>query len=294
MGPVLSGQILSHLQSLAPPGFSDLAFIAQRDHIYWSGRRPARAHEPHSAVTDLIQGIFQQLHDQSFFVLRERIFTSSIATDFDRAMVKVAAKRLTDVVAAVTSDGSHEALASFAFVQLVPDSVSSQLLPSIVNDLWPGGRPATDADWLKLCSRLADSVERGQVLHKYHRPIAALIVSGSGELLAASTHQGAVDKTQHAELRAAQSWFAATSSALPIDCRLYVSLKPCRMCAAAFIRLCTDPLRLRVIYLNDDPGPHARNTGLSEQSSQQPASALTVCESDLEAFLKPPRSHQNN
>lgn len=77
--------------------------------------------------------------------------------------------------------------------------------------------------------------KRGEV------PIGAVVVSGSGEILARAGNRTLTlhDPTAHAELLAIHEACARLGSERLIDCDLYVTLEPCAMCAAAisFARL---------------------------------------------------------
>jgi len=72
-------------------------------------------------------------------------------------------------------------------------------------------------------------------------PIGAVVVSGSGEILARAGNRtvGLHDPTAHAELLAIREACARLGSERLIDCDLYVTLEPCAMCATAisFARL---------------------------------------------------------
>jgi tRNA(adenine34) deaminase len=66
-------------------------------------------------------------------------------------------------------------------------------------------------------------------------PVGAVVVSKSGEVLAAAGNQTLKDKdpTAHAEILALRAAAKALGSERLIDCDLYVTLEPCAMCAAA-------------------------------------------------------------
>lgn len=76
-------------------------------------------------------------------------------------------------------------------------------------------------------ARLA--AERGEV------PIGAVIVSPSGEVLAAAGNRTEElrDPTAHAEMLAIRAAAARLGAPRLVDCDLYVTLEPCPMCAQA-------------------------------------------------------------
>ena len=66
-------------------------------------------------------------------------------------------------------------------------------------------------------------------------PIGAVVVSGSGEILARAGNRTLAlhDPTAHAELLAIREACARLGSERLMDCDLYVTLEPCAMCAAS-------------------------------------------------------------
>lgn len=73
------------------------------------------------------------------------------------------------------------------------------------------------------------AAERGEV------PVGAVIVSSSGEILAAAGNRTSelCDPTAHAEIIAIRAAGKVLGSQRLIGCDLYVTLEPCAMCAAA-------------------------------------------------------------
>ncbi|HWM32230.1 MAG TPA: nucleoside deaminase [Methyloceanibacter sp.] len=66
-------------------------------------------------------------------------------------------------------------------------------------------------------------------------PIGAVVVSGSGEILARAGNRTLAlrDPTAHAELLAIREACARLGRERLMDCDLYVTLEPCAMCAAS-------------------------------------------------------------
>jgi tRNA(Arg) A34 adenosine deaminase TadA len=82
-------------------------------------------------------------------------------------------------------------------------------------------------------------------------PVGAVVVSPSGEVLAAAGNRTREyrDPTAHAEMLVIRAACAALGDERLVDCDLYVTLEPCPMCAAAisFARI------RRVYYGASDP-----------------------------------------
>ena len=64
---------------------------------------------------------------------------------------------------------------------------------------------------------------------------------------------------RHAEVNLLLAMAARGIHRIPRGTVLYTSLKPCRMCASLILAMQEAPTSLRVIALEDDPGPHGRH-----------------------------------
>ncbi|HEY8272480.1 MAG TPA: hypothetical protein VIG33_16425, partial [Pseudobdellovibrionaceae bacterium] len=76
---------------LAKPGF-ELAFVSHRTNLYYA-YFPKNAVAPSSAVVKLLQGLFDLQRDRSFFILRNRIYTTAPLSAMCQGMIKIVAKR---------------------------------------------------------------------------------------------------------------------------------------------------------------------------------------------------------
>jgi tRNA(Arg) A34 adenosine deaminase TadA len=99
------------------------------------------------------------------------------------------------------------------------------------------------------------------------RSVSAILIDSENRILANAWNQNAVLKTRHAEMNlCAQLAALVPNGKIPLGSRLYVSLKPCRMCAARIWEMAEDPTKISVIYLENDPGPRAQGTLLDPNS----------------------------
>ena len=211
---------------------------------------------PQSAVTGLIQGIYDRDPAMARKILRSRIYTQSRRNEMDAGMVKVAAKRI-DFESPVT-----ELLESFGNVRHLIEILGGSRL------IHQGLRIATeiqvrdDLDAIEICRTLLKAPSTGLPLYKCDRPVAALLVSDEGALLESSINQNASNRTLHAEVGLLQSYFARKGEGIPAGSRIYSTLKPCKMCAGMIVHCARDLETIEVIYVEDDPGRNARFTAL--------------------------------
>jgi tRNA(Arg) A34 adenosine deaminase TadA len=233
---------------------------------------------PTSAVVRLIQGIYATEPEKSRVLVRNRIYTTASLTMMDRGIIQVAAKRATDRILdealldvalgdqknfeiperkidlSETLNGLSTALEYESHPHLTP---SAHLVPDVVRD---------DKAWMALAVRLTHptqvSRESRAALFLSNRPVAAILVSKTGELLEWALNTNAVNKTLHAELNLVQSFYRKFKSNLPAGSKLFTTLKPCKMCAAMLFDAVEDMRNFEVVYGEDDPGPNARNTAL--------------------------------
>ncbi|MEZ0391890.1 MAG: Bd3614 family nucleic acid deaminase [Pseudobdellovibrionaceae bacterium] len=256
----LQEQIAYDLQVQFGKGF-DFAWLIHQEKLYFS-RCPQNQPGPTSAVVKLIQFLFDEHVDFSFFILRNRIFTTSKLSPMCEGMVQLAAKRATGEIIAKTWD----LLIAEEKIEVGPPDQHLLRSKHLIEVNWKHPQKIEDpieADFY--LQNLISQIPRGEILHDFNRPIAALICSADGELLSWSVNHNSKNKTLHAEVAAVQKYFHQWSKKLPVDCIVYTSLKPCRMCAGMITEMAEDPNRLQAIYFQDDPGPLARNTELEKR-----------------------------
>jgi tRNA(Arg) A34 adenosine deaminase TadA len=252
-----------------------------------------------SPVVNLIQGIYD-CHDQPRKLLRQRIYTTSTPTAMCLGMIKVAAKRMTAEIVPrrhaidLASDLTH-------FEEIKP---LSRLGPSLAPNLnfLPASAHSlidiqamakecvSDLDFMRLANRLAQESKSASgeesPRHLRDRPIAALLVSGlnsglvyeptsgAGEILAWAVNTNRTNKTLHSEVNMIQHYCRSIGGPVPIGSRIYTTLKPCKMCAGMIWTAAEDIQKIIVYYGEDDPGPHAKVTMLSQTQRYLP---ITGC-----------------
>ncbi|WP_413289144.1 Bd3614 family nucleic acid deaminase [Bdellovibrio sp. HCB337] len=243
--------------NLAKPGF-DVAFVSHKDSVYYA-YFPKGVKAPSSAVVKLLQGLFDRFVDHSFFILRNRIYTTAPVQAMCLGMTKIVAKRLQGEVQPqnhgvrleeqAVQIGDEDALQA---VDLL--SQENQLPLEHIQALRKG---ASLMGWTR---NLAELNARGDVLHDFDRDIACLLVDESGQVLSYGLNSNSKNKTLHAEVNMIQRYFREQQRKLPVSAQLYTTRKPCKMCAAMLLDWCEDPKSLRIYYAEDDKS--SQNTAL--------------------------------
>lgn len=230
------------------PGF-DLAFVSHLRKLYYAHHTQGRV-SPSSAVVNLLQGIFEQYIDQSFFILRNRIYTTSLPQQRCLGMVKVAAKRISGEINPV----DHGVEVAFEKIRVSTGQtlIESKYLSSenhwsltTVASLYEGSR-------LKWARALANLNIRGEVLHDYNRDIACLLVDKSGELLSYGINANSMNKTLHAEINMVQKFFYEKGQKIPEGAEIITTRKPCPMCAGMIYDWCEKPESLKIYFAEED------------------------------------------
>ena len=243
----------------------DLAFVESSDVVYYA-HYPHGAKAPSSAVVQLLQGLFEEFVDHSFFILRQRIYFTGAATEMCRGMVKVVAKRMTDNI--VPKDQGLNLQLSYHCVGAgEPAVIHSRFLsaenkkPHSEVESWLASRsPQVTADFLKAAKELTAWVPRGAILHDYDREVGAVLVDAEGRLLGYGLNSNSRNKTLHAEVNLLQRLYAEKNSRIPRGAKLYVTHKPCKMCAGMIYHWSEEPMALQVYYSIEETGIHSRQT----------------------------------
>jgi hypothetical protein len=234
----------------------ELAWVGLEKKIYFV-RQAKGISGPTSPVVKLIQGIFEQFVDHSFFILRNRIYTTAKLTPMCQGMVDLAAKRVTGEIRA--KDQGIELQEELIEIKGPDILVSEHLVPVHWN---PPKVIHTEVEAKGALEDLCRLIPRGEVLHDHNRAIGAILCDQIGKVISWSTNNNYKNKTLHAEVCLLQS----LQGTLPEGGTLYVSLKPCRMCANMIAHLLPFDTKFSVRYLQDDPGPKASRTDLEARN----------------------------
>lgn len=212
------------VHSLKPEGF-EIAFVEHEGRLYYALDKGEAA--PSTALVKLLQGLFDQFVDHSFFILRNRIYTSAKLTEMCRGMIKVVAKRATENVIgrdhglSLPAEQIQIGDAEKVFVSRFQSAETKDL--DFLRD--PQVSPLTKA-W-----KLAELTPRGEILHDYDRGIAAILVNAQNEIIEWGLNSNSKNKTLHAEVNLIQNYYRRTGRKIPAGVKIYSTHKPCRMCS---------------------------------------------------------------
>jgi hypothetical protein len=237
-----------------------IALLTFENRVYFAERVRA-PHEPFSSISDLIQGVWALNPSMARKVLRNRIFCSGDgASELDRGLVKVAAKRASFGYSPDELESKFGRRATW--IKLKPPAPPIFDAPTLLTQRPHGGRSLMYglSAWLDHIEKDI-SLEHGP-LYLRHRKVAAAMISSEGKLLGAALNTNVNDRTRHAEVNLLQNWWLRERRPIPSGTELYVTLRCCRMCAAAIWESCEDPWSLKVLWLMNDPGPLAQETVL--------------------------------
>jgi len=235
-----------------------------------SGRQPSSE----SAITRLIQGIYEREPESARRILRLRIHaTASQPTEMCLGMVRVAAKRLKSGV--LPSEYALEP--GCELIEIRGEELGTGDLGAEGDDSLESLRGKAIAAPMELARSLAAGVRPAQARYLSNRPIAAVLVSSDGRLLGWAVNSSSRNKTQHAEVKLIQG-YVRKSGPLPVGSKIYTTLKSCKMCAGMIWNAALDPRSLQVFFDQDDPGPKARKTvlGSVEFGPMTPRAALEI------------------
>ncbi len=251
-----------------------LAVLEYEGRILYAEHAPS-PHEPHSAVTELIQGIWARDPGLARKILRARIHaTTPHLSTLERGMVKVAAKRITPGYSATDLRQLLDPESKKPW-----ERVRSLPTPEL---LQPGFNSNPMA--------IAISLEKGMgaepqsALYERDRRVAAILLSPAKKLLAAALNTNAQDRTRHAEVNLIQGWWAREGKPLPKGCEIHVTVQCCRMCAGMIWDTAEDPWSIQVHYQRTDPGPMARGTILQANSPER--RLITTARQQLDLALE--------
>ncbi len=233
------------------------AWIIHEKRTYWTGFN-SRPEQPTSAAVLLLQGIFDQFRDLSFFILRDRVYLNYTPSEMDLGMLKLVAKRWSQAPWSLDPENEAIEIAPGKDGFYIPSSARQTI--TLADDKIRNRNQA-----IVLLEHLERQVLRQGKLHDQSRPLAAILTDEFGSILQTAVHQGSINKTLHAEVDLLQQYARRDLRFRPEFC-LYASMKPCHMCAG-MIHHCGIE---NVFYKSDDPGPKARGTILEKTAVTLP------------------------
>ncbi|XGC80590.1 Bd3614 family nucleic acid deaminase [Bdellovibrio bacteriovorus] len=262
---------------LSKPG-QDLAFVEHKGVVYFA-YFPKEHLAPSSAVVKLLQGLFDRFIDHSFSILRQRIYTTAALTEMCKGMLKVVAKRATDLI--LPSD--HQMVLSLSFEEIGGNEPlacvshlndENRIALAEVQTLMNLKAPRDDGGFLSFTQNLASKVRRGAILHDHDRDIAAVLVDQENQILSYGINSNSKNKTLHAEVNLIQKFFAMSGSRIPAGAKLFSTHKPCKMCAGMIYHWSENPQAIHVIYGVEEAGGLSRHTVLDRFNINRAFSAL--------------------
>lgn len=248
----------------------DVAFLRAAQGVYFATGEDS---SPVSPVLRLLRGIYELEPRRAPFIARNRIFSTRRASASCRGATRVAARHMRAAVRAV--DHGLVALAGRPRIDAgsaapPPRCAAPGLEASLAAIVDGGPAERDDHGWLALATDLAAELRRradaAGPLERWDKPVAALLVDGDGVRLGWATNTGSLNVTSHAEVNLVLGWLRASRRRLPRGVRVYVALKPCKMCAGLLWDAAEDPFGLQVVYAEEDPGRSARETVLDAGS----------------------------
>ncbi|APJ04687.1 Bd3614 family nucleic acid deaminase [Silvanigrella aquatica] len=248
---------------------TDIAFLIHQDTIYYSKHR-YKTKTPESAITKLIQGIYDKFPEKCQTILRNKIYYNYLLTEMCLGMIKVAAKRHQFLGFGVNyckpiPAKIQEIKYNNKFQYHFENKIKSE---DLIYD-----EPNEHLNFIKIAENITHNITQENELYQSNRKIACILVSEESKILAVGLNENSKNKTQHAEVNLIQSFYQTFKKPLPKNTTLYTTRKPCKMCAG-MIWTCTEDIKLlKVFFLHDDPGSMAKYTVLNRGTLERKRAA---------------------
>jgi tRNA(Arg) A34 adenosine deaminase TadA len=163
--------------------------------------------------------------------------------------------------------------------ELIQIQTTNRRIPTLLNafDL-TAAQPNEKVHRLYMAAAFALVNHRFKLTSANGYNIGAILVSGKGQILSYGLNISNEQFFVHAELMAIYQYFRGTGKVtLPPDCRLYTTLKPCKMCAAYIVgRLPARPAGFKIFYGHRDNGEAASDTVLDRLNTSQRGPEVSV------------------
>ncbi len=207
-----------------------------------------------SPVCALVEGIWLNQPELARAILRERIFTNYSLSPACEGMIKLAAKRVT----ALSESNYQEMKCNYTAQTVIQDCIPRITSPFLEGALI--GRLVKDDQIPELLFGLKEQVVIQAEKFNSSRPVAALLLDSENRILSYAYNMNSTFKIQHAEHELLRAYFLRERKKIPVGSSLWVTLKPCCMCAGAIMDSSENVESLSIRYLENDPGPKAANS----------------------------------
>ena len=211
-----------------------------------------------SPIARLIHGVNVEFGAERLRILRQRICADYDISPWDQNLIKVCAKRF------CKSNNLNEDAAKAGRVIDIGANLQFDQSSARLQDMT--GKHFSHKDALELCVSLTDeqkSHHSDVKLHLAPRNVGALILDRSGKLLAANVNTNASSQMRHAEVNLMLNLRERGIHEIPHGAQIYVSLKPCRMCASLILSSALNSSSIKIIAAADDIGSFGRHNFLS-------------------------------
>jgi tRNA(Arg) A34 adenosine deaminase TadA len=202
-------------------------------------------------ISDLIESIWLTDPDRARSITRNRIFHFSKASPACAGMIKVAAKRSSQLPFVEFEKCFEEALVDRGLIRHQRKMILRDppiTLPQKCDSIHSA---------MDLALKLAD--------HSTSK-IGALLLNSEKEVISWGWNQHHENRVMHAELMLIHHHMIKHGKSVPAHSTLITTLQPCAMCAGYLHAHSDDFNSLKIIYLKEDQGPFAQNSILMKGS----------------------------
>lgn len=274
----------SNSSESSPP--TQFAFVSYKDQQFCACYKPT-LQEPHSAATQLIQGIYFNYPEIAYTILRNRIYLNYNPKLMCRAMIQVAAKRYTvdlklNPLLEVKETNNTSVAINFKPQQDLSTLNNQELTIQLglqnknhtqscnssqfsIDSEYSQSKQQLYLDWLKV------PIENSaNPLYVQSRKVKSFLVIPKKNIHIYSINNNVQNKSLHAEVLLLQNYFSIYKSGFHESTELYTSLQCCKMCAAMYWHMHSDPLKnARAYYLQAEDGRSSLNSILRAGSNSR-------------------------
>ncbi|KAB8028115.1 Bd3614 family nucleic acid deaminase [Fluviispira multicolorata] len=256
---------------------TDFAFIIYNETIYYA-KYSLFPKKPHSAITVLIQGIYNQYPDTSLKILRNKIYTNYCPTEMCRGMLKVAAKRMSFLKVI----HNQNILIQYPKIEVNYNNLGQSLEKEII-DIHTHFtlHNKNNIDFMKISDCLSKQIKIENEKYESSRQVASILVDANGNIISVGLNENSRNKTMHAEVNMIQKYYSVFNKPLPKGSSIFTTLKPCKMCAGMIWNCAENIFELNLYYLHKDNGSMAKSTVLNCSSTERLRAAKTENEKNI-------------
>lgn len=215
-----------------------------------------------------LQNLFENKKDQSFFILRNKIYHSLNLNEYEKACIKLLAKRQIKInhdEASIILNEIFKKNQTCNYQEIKYNLNFEDQKFSLVNIENKSIQLTDHHNIYQMLTQPFLNITRNASFHDNHRNISAIAADVTGVIIGQTINTAMNNKSLHAEVNLIQNLIFTKTHLTSSVKNIYITDKPCQMCAGLIYEFINYyNLEIKIYYFNNVHGIRSKNTILDK------------------------------